>query len=244
MGSWLLLGVLVGVFLTLQVAGLIVNRRIGRSLSPRGVRKRYRWVILNQLISIGMIACLLVLHKAIEWQMALLFGFMVLSTAPLMWLMLRRQTEDEAQRNFAHDTGHCGRCEYDLTGNVSGVCFECGWEIPKSPMRLQSPDWARWWRKWEIEYLEDWPKTLRMVRLNVVVFGTVAIGLLVWFWILRPGARWFGLLLTMPAWLMAGHMLILSIRVAAYARKQSDQPAGETQERGQEQGEPQRPKRR
>lgn len=22
--------------------------------------------------------------------------------------------------------GHCQRCEYDLTGNVSGVCPECG----------------------------------------------------------------------------------------------------------------------
>ena len=24
----------------------------------------------------------------------------------------------------------CGQCGYDLTGNVSGVCPECGWRIP------------------------------------------------------------------------------------------------------------------
>jgi hypothetical protein len=219
MGSWLLLGVFVGVFLTLQVAGLIINRRIGRSLSPRVVRKRYRWVILNQLTTVGMVACLLVFHRPIEWQMALLFGVIVLSTAPLVWLMLRRQTEDEAQRNFAHDTRHCGRCEYDLTGNVSGICLECGWAIPKTPMRLQSPDWARWWRKWEIEYLENWPRTLRMVKLSVVMFGAIAVGLLV-FWIYWPESWLFVLLVSLPMWLMAGHMLILSIRVATYGRKQ------------------------
>jgi hypothetical protein len=25
---------------------------------------------------------------------------------------------------------NCGQCGYDLTGNVSGVCPECGWRIP------------------------------------------------------------------------------------------------------------------
>jgi hypothetical protein len=28
--------------------------------------------------------------------------------------------------------GRCRHCSYDLTGNVSGVCPECGMEIPKS----------------------------------------------------------------------------------------------------------------
>ncbi len=27
--------------------------------------------------------------------------------------------------------GHCPKCDYDLTGNVSGVCPECGTEIEK-----------------------------------------------------------------------------------------------------------------
>lgn len=27
--------------------------------------------------------------------------------------------------------GICGICEYNLTGNVSGICPECGWKIPR-----------------------------------------------------------------------------------------------------------------
>ncbi len=27
--------------------------------------------------------------------------------------------------------GHCRRCRYDLTGNTSGVCPECGFAVPK-----------------------------------------------------------------------------------------------------------------
>ncbi len=29
--------------------------------------------------------------------------------------------------------GHCQRCGYDLTGNVSGVCPECGLPVPPPP---------------------------------------------------------------------------------------------------------------
>jgi len=30
------------------------------------------------------------------------------------------------RRNQRRIEGHCGHCGYDLTGNVSGVCPECG----------------------------------------------------------------------------------------------------------------------
>lgn len=30
----------------------------------------------------------------------------------------------------------CGRCRYDLTGNVSGVCPECGWRLTARMKRL------------------------------------------------------------------------------------------------------------
>ena len=29
--------------------------------------------------------------------------------------------------------GHCQKCSYDLTGNLSGVCPECGTEIERTP---------------------------------------------------------------------------------------------------------------
>ena len=33
-------------------------------------------------------------------------------------------------RDRRHPPGHCQRCGYDLTGNESGVCPECGTEVP------------------------------------------------------------------------------------------------------------------
>ena len=30
-----------------------------------------------------------------------------------------------------HHRGHCSSCDYDLTGNTSGICSECGTAIPK-----------------------------------------------------------------------------------------------------------------
>jgi len=230
MGSWLLPVVLVGVFLAMNLVGLIVNRRIGRSPSPRATRKRYRWVVFNQALSLGVLAFLLLSQGTPDLQMVLLVGVMVASTGPLVWLAVRRQTEDDARKNYAHDTGHCGRCEYDLTGNVSGICPECGWAIPETPMRLQDPRWARWWRGWEIEYLENWPRSLRTVRLNVVMFGAIAVGALVWLLAYQPESPWFGILLSLPAWLIAGHMLILSVRIAAYGRKQKSN-VGESESR-------------
>jgi hypothetical protein len=232
MGSWLLVAVLVGAFVTLNVVGLIVNRRIGRSPSPRAARKRYRWIILNQVVSGGMVACLLFFQGAIEWKMALLLGVTVVGMVPLAWLLMKRQTEDESQRNFAHDTRCCGRCEYDLTGNLSGVCPECGWGIPKTPMRLQDPKWACWWREWEIEYLENWPRALWMVRLNVVMFSALAVGMLVWLGVYASESLWFPVLLSLPMWLIAGHMLILSVRIAAYGRRQGDAPGLGREARG------------
>ena len=32
--------------------------------------------------------------------------------------------------------GHCRRCDYDLTGNTSGVCPECGTEVVKRVGRV------------------------------------------------------------------------------------------------------------
>lgn len=38
----------------------------------------------------------------------------------VMCMVLRRKLSD------VHTPGHCGKCEYDLTANESGVCPECG----------------------------------------------------------------------------------------------------------------------
>lgn len=38
-----------------------------------------------------------------------------------------RPTREPNNRRF--QPGHCQNCSYDLTGNVSGICPECGTEV-------------------------------------------------------------------------------------------------------------------
>jgi len=35
-------------------------------------------------------------------------------------------------RRSRHRPGHCRNCSYNLTGNVSGLCPECGTRVPQS----------------------------------------------------------------------------------------------------------------
>ena len=48
------------------------------------------------------------------WSFVLLFALL-----PAAWLLLRLLSEHTV-------AGHCPRCDYDLTGNTSGICPECG----------------------------------------------------------------------------------------------------------------------
>jgi hypothetical protein len=50
----------------------------------------------------------------------LAFLFVGVTTGALWWL----------DANAVIRPGHCRRCAYDLTGNVSGVCPECGCRVP------------------------------------------------------------------------------------------------------------------
>ncbi len=42
--------------------------------------------------------------------------------------------------------GHCQKCGYNLTGNVSGVCPECGTPTPPDPAHQSTDPPARWKR--------------------------------------------------------------------------------------------------
>jgi hypothetical protein len=55
------------------------------------------------------------------------FVFAVWSVLPLRWWWLWR---GRWRREWRIRQGRCGRCGYDLTGNTSGVCPECGAKIP------------------------------------------------------------------------------------------------------------------
>jgi hypothetical protein len=58
-------------------------------------------------------------RASLAWPL-LLFG------SAGVWLAIR------ARRRPA-EPGRCPRCDYDLTGNVSGVCPECGTKLAKPP---------------------------------------------------------------------------------------------------------------
>lgn len=67
-------------------------------------------------------AVLCVLLRAAAWQYVLNFFHIALPVLAA-WVILRffRQVPE----------GHCHKCAYNLTGNVSGVCPECGTEVPE-----------------------------------------------------------------------------------------------------------------
>ena len=50
---------------------------------------------------------------------------------PLWWLLLAAALPTIVlwRRGRGFPPGHCEKCGYDLTGNVSGVCPECGVEV-------------------------------------------------------------------------------------------------------------------
>jgi hypothetical protein len=53
---------------------------------------------------------------------------MSLIAVPTLWSYWRCRVRERR--------GHCGKCRYDLTGNVSGICPECGTPIPEQ-VRLE-----------------------------------------------------------------------------------------------------------
>ena len=59
--------------------------------------------------------------------------FLCTLTAVLPALWLWRYWRDRSVRSDGMP--HCAKCEYNLTGNVSGTCPECGTSIPADLMR-------------------------------------------------------------------------------------------------------------
>ena len=56
--------------------------------------------------------------------------------AATVWLVaslpdIVRPPQGSSLRRHRYPPGHCQSCGYDLTGNVSGVCPECGTEIER-----------------------------------------------------------------------------------------------------------------
>ncbi|MBN1342741.1 MAG: hypothetical protein JXQ73_08690 [Phycisphaerae bacterium] len=122
--------------------------------------------------------------------------------------------------NYGLDPGHCGRCGYDLTGNVSGVCPECGWRLPGPDHVWERPlEYVRL-RPWRIPYLYNWRWGL---------FGTVLLSGALLFWVVVASTRGYwhfvavvGALAVLP--------MIQAIRVAGYGLRHRRGSARESAE--------------
>ena len=55
-----------------------------------------------------------------------LWHLVVYTSALPLWWLVHRTSGAAASRTRRRDLGLCPGCGYDLTGNVSGVCPECG----------------------------------------------------------------------------------------------------------------------
>lgn len=109
----------------------------------------------------------------------------------LFWLMLmivsaysashhRPGRKQEIRFHNMEGSSFCGCCQYNLTGNISGRCPECGWEIPSEQERDQvaAGDWYLWWMKWEIGRVDKPKQKLwLMVSLFVVVVAWLCLPL-------------------------------------------------------------------
>lgn len=159
-------------------------QRRRRLLTPLQERRRtQRLVALSSFTS-----CLLFVWIAGKEYFEGGFSWIVLSPIVIVPVLIanlhrvfRSPKAKDFERNFALNSRHCGRCEYDLTGNVSGMCPECGWVIPATPMRVEEPNWWCWWKKWGIEYLERW-RTTFILHVFIVLssFGLAAVSLFVY----------------------------------------------------------------
>jgi hypothetical protein len=83
-----------------------------RRLYGFGTRCVLKYTLAKILLSVALIL-VLVLTLAPLWYMVLLFGIPYMA---IIWWPPRRPPPP----------GHCAACGYDLTGNLSGRCPECG----------------------------------------------------------------------------------------------------------------------
>lgn len=199
------------VITTATLVGTMYFMRNRAPISPRQVQKQNAWVTLPV---VGLMAIL----AGMTWatgatgMAAILGAVAVLMLAIYVFAARRAPSPQEANQNYAADRAHCGQCEYDLTGNISGICPECGWVIPTGQLDVDSPGWALWWRKWEIGHLHNWRRTLALVAGMALVFAGIALVLG-----LRVGVGPAGL----PT-VMAASFGIHIWRVIAYARRQAE----------------------
>lgn len=116
------------------IGTLVGRRRIGRIPGPaRLTLKRYVAGLAEYsiaLVSVTAIGWFMVFHTHAPYQIqgyfAVFVGLSWLAFPMGAWVSARRQINSA---NMKAPRGLCWDCGYDLTGNITGICSECGTPI-------------------------------------------------------------------------------------------------------------------
>jgi hypothetical protein len=144
--------------------------------TPRQMRQVELWVMPLLLLVMVLGIVMQVAQRRVTYATFLFAGMVVWH---VLRLYFRAQEEPflptEAMGNYSRDPRHCGQCNYDLTGNVSGICPECGWQVPAKVPTGDDVSWTFWWKRWRIEHMDDWRKQRNSAAFGAVAFGVIAI---------------------------------------------------------------------
>jgi hypothetical protein len=105
---------------------------------PKRYPRRRTFILLSYASFLAAAIYLAIVARQYGTSMADYSGFiMPAATFFLAGLVFRISTlinlPSWQENAYQHDPTHCGKCGYNLTGNVSGICPECGWKIPPLP---------------------------------------------------------------------------------------------------------------
>ncbi|HSW45745.1 MAG TPA: hypothetical protein VLM89_09250 [Phycisphaerae bacterium] len=139
-------------------------------------------------------------HLSVYVAITLLFGYAV----------FRPVTDYDDRQNWVCNPRYCGRCEYDLTGNVSGKCPECGTPIPPSADNIQKPWLGAWWLQWRIDHLDNWRRSLALMVFYTITFAVLTI-------LIAIEGSPFAVIAVVPG-LISVSMTINCIRILKYRR--------------------------
>lgn len=102
--------------------------------TPRDMRKRLRTTFWLEL-PLNYFLVFYALRKIAAGRLvtgSLLICVYVFVVGTSILSAFGRQSRKEIEDNYRLDPDHCGRCDYDLTGNTTGICPECGWRLTRS----------------------------------------------------------------------------------------------------------------
>jgi uncharacterized paraquat-inducible protein A len=121
-------------FAALWLAGTAVLNSKSRTSRGDDRLKYARTAVRLEIASLAVIiCCLLFCLLAFRSLDVFLLSILLLSMLLLCLSIIRWRelgSEKHYQRLYEREPGFCSRCGYNLTGNVSGVCPECGWKLP------------------------------------------------------------------------------------------------------------------